>query len=212
MGSWSTRRPRVAAADPWCSGNLPSSRILPAPSLGSLVCGLWSAVFGQWSLVSGLWFFGLWSLLSGLWPLVSGLGSLVSGLWPLVSGLWSLVSLSLSLGLLVVGLSVYSMHLATRVHGAANARRAQAASVFLRQSHGRSGFAAGAMAWREAGRFSAREQLKAWALREAWRQNNEGSHGMLTWIAEKLVKIGGCRDVPARLEALCSADGGKLRK
>ena len=68
------------------------------------------------------------------------------------------------------------------------------------------------MAWREAGRFSAREQLKAWALREAWRQNNEGSHGMLTWIAEKLVKIGGCRDVPARLDALYSADGGKLRK
>ena len=64
----------------------------------------------------------------------------------------------------------------------------------------------------KAGCFSAREQLKAWALREAWRQNNEGSHGMLTWIAEKLVKIGGCRDVPARLEALCSADGGKLRK
>ena len=41
----------------------------------------------------------------------------------------------------------------------------------------------------KAGCFSAREQLKAWALREAWRQNNEGSHGMLTWTAEKLVKI-----------------------
>ena len=53
------------------------------------------------------------------------------------------------------------------------------------------------------------EQLKAWALREAWRQNNEGSHGMLKWIAEKLVKIGGCRDLPARREALYNADGGK---
>ena len=46
------------------------------------------------------------------------------------------------------------------------------------------------MTWLEASRFSTREQLKAWALREAWRQKNEGSHGMLTWTAEKLVKIG----------------------
>ena len=43
----------------------------------------------------------------------------------------------------------------------------------------------------KAGCLSTQEQLKAWALREAWRQNNEGSHGVLTWIAEKLVKIGG---------------------
>ena len=151
MGSWSTRRPRVAAADPWCSGNLPSSRILPALSLSLSFSGLWSLVSGLWSVVSGLWslVFGLWSLVSGLWPLVSGLGSLVSGLWPLVPGLWSLVSLSLPLWSLVIGLSVYSAYLATLVHGAANAQRAQAASVFLRQSHGRSGFAAGAMAWRE---------------------------------------------------------------
>ena len=42
----------------------------------------------------------------------------------------------------------------------------------------------------KAGCLSVREQLKAWALREAWRQSNEGSHGMLTWTAEKLVKIG----------------------
>ena len=47
------------------------------------------------------------------------------------------------------------------------------------------------MTWWEASRFSAREQLKAWALCEAWRQNNEGSHGTLTWIADKLVKTGG---------------------
>ena len=64
----------------------------------------------------------------------------------------------------------------------------------------------------KAGCLSVREQLKAWALREAWRQNDEGSHGMLIWIAEKLVKIGVCRDLLARLEALYSADGGKLRK
>ena len=105
----------------------------------SLVSGLWSRVCGLWSLVSGLW-----SLVSGLWPLVFGLGSLVSDLWSLVSGLWFL-----SLWSLVVGLSVYSTYLATLVHGAANAQRAQAASVFLRHSHGRSGFTAGAMAWRE---------------------------------------------------------------
>ena len=64
----------------------------------------------------------------------------------------------------------------------------------------------------KAGCLSVREQLKAWALCEAWRQNNEGSHGMLIWIAEELVKIGVCRDLLARLEALRSADGGKLRK
>ena len=122
-----------------------SSRILPALSLS--LSGLWSLVSGLWSVVSGLWslVFGLWSLVSGLWPLVSGLGSLVSGLWPLVPGLWSLVSF----WSLVVGFSVCSTYLATLVHGAANTQRAQAASVFLRQSHGRSGFAAGAMAWRE---------------------------------------------------------------
>ena len=98
MGSWSTRRPRVAAADPWCSGNLPSSRILPAPSLGSLVSGQWSLVSGLWSVVSGLWSLVLWSLVSSLWSLASGLWSRVSGLWSLASGLWSLVfGLSLSL-------------------------------------------------------------------------------------------------------------------
>ena len=43
----------------------------------------------------------------------------------------------------------------------------------------------------KAGCLSAREQLKAWALREAWRQKNTGVQGMLTWIAERLVKNGG---------------------
>ena len=43
----------------------------------------------------------------------------------------------------------------------------------------------------KAGCLCAREQLKAWALREAWRQKNTGVQGMLTWIAERLVKNGG---------------------
>ena len=41
------------------------------------------------------------------------------------------------------------------------------------------------------GSLSAREQLKAWALREAWRQQNDGVYGMHTWIAERLTKNGG---------------------
>ena len=41
------------------------------------------------------------------------------------------------------------------------------------------------------GCLSAREQLKAWALREAWRQQNDGVYGMHTWIAERLTKNGG---------------------
>ena len=41
------------------------------------------------------------------------------------------------------------------------------------------------------GGLSAREQLKAWALREAWNDQNEGVYGMNTWIAERLTKVGG---------------------
>ena len=41
------------------------------------------------------------------------------------------------------------------------------------------------------GGLSAREQLKAWALREAWKEHNEGMYGMHTWIAERLTKVGG---------------------
>ena len=118
-------------------------------SLGSLVSGLWSVVSGLGSVVSGLWslVFGLWSLVSGLWSLVSGLWSLISGLWSLVSGLWSLsLSLSLVSGRWSLGLQHVPCNTSA---GAASAQRAQAASVFLRQSHGRSSFAAGAMAWRE---------------------------------------------------------------
>ena len=38
-----------------------------------------------------------------------------------------------------------------------------------------------------AGCLSAREQLKAWALREAWKEHNDGTYGMYAWIAEKLI-------------------------
>ena len=86
--------------------------------------------------------------------------------------------------------------------GAANAQRAQATNVFLRQSHGRTSFAAGAIASRESRLPFRGGQLKAWALREAWRQNNEGSHGMLTWIAKKLVKIWGGQPTVAAVKAL----------
>ena len=53
----------------------------------------------------------------------------------------------------------------------------------------------------KAGCLSAQEQLKAWALREAWRQNNEGSHGTFTWIAKNLVKIGGGQPTVAAVKA-----------
>ena len=36
-----------------------------------------------------------------------------------------------------------------------------------------------------------REQLKAWALREAWLDSKTGTYGMHTWIAERLTKVGG---------------------
>ena len=36
------------------------------------------------------------------------------------------------------------------------------------------------------GGLSAREQLKAWALREAWKEHNDSEYGMHTWIAERL--------------------------
>jgi len=39
-----------------------------------------------------------------------------------------------------------------------------------------------------AGCLSAREQLKAWALRKAWKEHNDGTYGMYAWIAEKLTK------------------------
>ena len=42
-----------------------------------------------------------------------------------------------------------------------------------------------------AGCLSAREQLKAWALREAWKEHHDGTYGMYTWIAAKLTKAGG---------------------
>ena len=38
---------------------------------------------------------------------------------------------------------------------------------------------------------SAREQLRAWALREAWQEHNDGVYGLHTWIAERVTKNGG---------------------
>ena len=37
-------------------------------------------------------------------------------------------------------------------------------------------------------RLCGREQAKAWALREVWRADGKGKHGMLTFIASKLQK------------------------
>ena len=34
-------------------------------------------------------------------------------------------------------------------------------------------------------RLCGREQAKAWALREVWRADGKGKHGMLTFIASK---------------------------
>ena len=43
----------------------------------------------------------------------------------------------------------------------------------------------------KAGGMAPREQLKAWALREAWLDGKTGTYGMHTWIAERLTKVGG---------------------
>ena len=47
--------------------------------------------------------------------------------------------------------------------------------------------------WLEAksGALTAREQAKAWALREAWRDSGKTEHGMCTYIAGKLTKTDG---------------------
>ena len=42
-----------------------------------------------------------------------------------------------------------------------------------------------------AGCLSAREQLKVWALRESWKEYNEGVYGMYSWISERVTKVGG---------------------
>ena len=48
-------------------------------------------------------------------------------------------------------------------------------------------------AWLDAkdGSLSGREQAKAWALREIWRDAGKADHGMKTYIAGKLKKKGG---------------------
>ena len=47
--------------------------------------------------------------------------------------------------------------------------------------------------WLEAksGALTAREQAKAWALRDAWRDSGKTEHGMCTYIAGKLTKTDG---------------------
>jgi len=42
------------------------------------------------------------------------------------------------------------------------------------------------------GSLSGREQAKAWALREVWKDDDKADHGMLTYIAGKLKKQDGC--------------------
>ena len=49
------------------------------------------------------------------------------------------------------------------------------------------------------GTLSAREQAKAWAFREVWREEKNGSHGMLSACARRLHKIGGGSPTPAAL-------------
>ena len=38
------------------------------------------------------------------------------------------------------------------------------------------------------GRLCAREQAKAWALREVWREEGNGDHGLYAWVASKVKK------------------------
>ena len=52
------------------------------------------------------------------------------------------------------------------------------------------------------GGLSAREQLKAWALREAWMCDKTGKYGMHAWIAERLTKVGGGRPTGASVKEL----------
>ena len=40
------------------------------------------------------------------------------------------------------------------------------------------------------GGLCAREQLRAWALRDAWMDGKTGTLGINTWIAERLTKVG----------------------
>ena len=48
----------------------------------------------------------------------------------------------------------------------------------------------------------AREQLKAWALREAWMGGKTGTLGMNTWIAERLLEVAGGRPTSATVQEL----------
>ena len=48
----------------------------------------------------------------------------------------------------------------------------------------------------------AREQLKAWALREAWMGGKTGTLGMNTWIAERRLEVAGGRPTSATVQEL----------
>ena len=61
----------------------------------------------------------------------------------------------------------------------------------------------------KSGGLSAREQVKAWALREVWKDGTNGTkYGMHTWIADRLLKVGGgkptnvaVKDLLAKMDA-----------
>ena len=66
-------------------------------------------------------------------------------------------------------------------------------------------------AWLEgrAGTLAASSEARAWALREAWRDNGKPAYGMHTFIAERLTKVGGGRptgEAVAKLLAKFDAD------
>ena len=51
------------------------------------------------------------------------------------------------------------------------------------------------------GRLCAREQAKAWALREVWRAEGNGDHGLYSWVASK-VKNGGVHRLATQTEGI----------
>ena len=48
------------------------------------------------------------------------------------------------------------------------------------------------------GRLCAREQAKAWALREVWREEGKGDHGLYCWVASKVKKTKNGKPAGAR--------------
>ena len=65
------------------------------------------------------------------------------------------------------------------------------------------------------GKLCAREQAKAWALREAWRAEGKGAYGLLSFVAaayEMFDVDGLCRELPQRLKALRQTGGDRIAK